>query len=103
MAPCGVDLEQIHEKAVRLAPKFLSIQELATYQLDADKATLLWCIKEAAYKRLGLKGPTLRGHLSVLALDEEAGTAIVENTYPGGEPLMPVAFAKLPGAWLGWS
>jgi phosphopantetheinyl transferase len=102
-APCGVDLEEIHDKALRLAPKFLSTQELNLYSLDADKATLLWCLKEAAYKRLGLKGPTLRGHLKVLGIDENTGTALVENTYPGGEPLLPVAFAKLPGAWLGWS
>lgn len=102
-APCGIDLEQIHEKAYRLAPKYLSTEELDVYQPDADKATLLWSIKEAAYKRVGLKGPTLRSHLIVLALDLEAGTALVENRYPGGEPLLPVAYARLPGAWLAWS
>ena len=96
-------MEMVRDKALTLAPKFLSTQELAGYHPTADQATLMWCLKEAAYKRIGLKGPTLRSHLSILALDEQAGTAIVENTYPGGEPLLPVAFARLPGAWLGWS
>ncbi len=102
-APCGVDLEQIKPKAATLAPKFLSSQELSAYRPGPEAATLFWSIKEAAYKRLGLKGPTLRGHLAVLALDTDQGTALVENTYPGGEPLLPVAFAQLPGAWLAWS
>jgi phosphopantetheinyl transferase len=102
-APCGIDLEVIHEKAARLAPKFLSENELEVYKPDAELGTLLWAIKEAAYKRLGIKGPTLRGHLEVVATDFEACTALVQCTFPGTEPLLPTAFAKLPNAWLSWS
>jgi phosphopantetheinyl transferase len=103
LAPCGIDLEEVHEKAARLAPKFLSESELDTYRPDAELAILLWAIKEAAYKRMGLKGPTLRGHLEVMAIDFEACTALVQSTYAGTEPLLPTAFARLPGAWLSWS
>lgn len=101
--PCGIDLEQIHEKAARLAPRFLSEEEMDIYKPDAEVATLLWCLKEVVYKRIGQKGLTLRGHLSVAALDTQASSALVEVSYPGLEPLVPVVFARLESTWLGWS
>ena len=44
----GIDIEEVSEKTLRLAPKFVSAKNL-TY-LTKEKATLIWCIKEAAFK-----------------------------------------------------
>ena len=44
----GLDTEQISEKSLRLATKFVSEKNLI--KLNKEKATLIWCIKEAVYK-----------------------------------------------------
>ena len=44
----GLDIELISEKSLRLASKFVSEKNLI--QLNKEKATLIWCIKEAIYK-----------------------------------------------------
>jgi 4'-phosphopantetheinyl transferase len=44
----GLDIEQISEKSLRLASKFVSEKNLI--MLNKEKATLIWCIKEAIYK-----------------------------------------------------
>jgi len=44
----GLDIEQISEKSLRLASKFVSEKNLI--KLNKEKATLIWCIKEAIYK-----------------------------------------------------
>ena len=44
----GIDIEKISEKALRIASKFASERNLI--KLNKEKATLIWCIKEAIYK-----------------------------------------------------
>jgi 4'-phosphopantetheinyl transferase len=44
----GLDIEQISEKSLRIASKFVSEKNLI--MLNKEKATLIWCIKEAIYK-----------------------------------------------------
>jgi 4'-phosphopantetheinyl transferase len=44
----GLDIEQISEKALRLSSKFVSEINLAN--LTKEKATLIWCCKEAVFK-----------------------------------------------------
>ena len=44
----GLDIEQISEKPLRLASKFISEKNLI--KLNKEKATLIWCVKEAIYK-----------------------------------------------------
>ena len=44
----GLDIEKISEKSLRLASKFVSEKNLI--KLNKEKATLIWCIKEAIYK-----------------------------------------------------
>ena len=44
----GLDIEQISEKSLRLASKFVSARNLI--KLNKEKATLIWCLKEAIYK-----------------------------------------------------
>ena len=44
----SVDIEKISMKALRVSSKFVSEKNLK--KLSKEKATLIWCIKEAAYK-----------------------------------------------------
>jgi len=44
----GIDIEKISEKALRIASKFVSEKNLI--KLNKEKATLIWCLKEAIYK-----------------------------------------------------
>jgi len=44
----GLDIEKISEKPLRLASKFVSEKNLVN--LNKEKATLIWCLKEAIYK-----------------------------------------------------
>jgi len=44
----GMDIEQISEKALRLSSKFVSEKNLKN--LNKEKATLIWCCKEAVFK-----------------------------------------------------
>jgi phosphopantetheinyl transferase len=44
----GLDIEQISEKALRVSSKFISLNNLK--DLTAEKATLIWCCKEAVFK-----------------------------------------------------
>jgi len=44
----GIDIEEISEKALRVSSKFISTNNLKS--LTTEKATLIWCCKEAIYK-----------------------------------------------------
>jgi len=44
----GLDIEKISEKPLRLASKFISEDE--NQNLTEEKATLIWCVKEAIFK-----------------------------------------------------
>ena len=44
----GMDIEKISQKTIRLASKFVSKNNLDN--LTAEKATLIWCCKEAIFK-----------------------------------------------------
>ena len=44
----GLDIEQISEKPLSIASKFVSEKNLI--KLKKEKATLIWCLKEAIYK-----------------------------------------------------
>ena len=44
----GIDIEEISEKALRVSSKFISTNNLKF--LTTEKATLIWCCKEAVYK-----------------------------------------------------
>ncbi|MBC8265840.1 MAG: 4'-phosphopantetheinyl transferase superfamily protein [Flavobacteriales bacterium] len=44
----GIDIEQISEKPLRLSSKFVAEKNLNN--LTKEKATLIWCLKEAVFK-----------------------------------------------------
>lgn len=63
--PCGIDVENLREKVVKLGPKFLSDQELALSENDITNLTILWGAKEALYKLHGRKRLIFKDNLRI--------------------------------------
>lgn len=61
----GIDLEQIKEKIVRLAPRFMDVSHLENLS-ETDtmkKATVVWGVKEAIYKLKNEAGISFQDHI----------------------------------------
>lgn len=59
----GIDLERRHEKLIRVAPKFLSLEERHSVGDDLTLLCTYWCAKEALYKLNGRKKVSFREHI----------------------------------------
>jgi 4'-phosphopantetheinyl transferase len=64
---CGIDLERIKEKVVRIKEKFLKPQELQFINLEHEVHQLYacWCAKEAVYKLQGNKGVSFLDDMTI--------------------------------------
>lgn len=64
---CGIDIEIIHPKIERIAPKFLSPAELISCSGEetVNKMHVYWCVKEAIYKVYGRKNVSLKSDIFV--------------------------------------
>lgn len=64
---CGLDLEEVDDRVVRIAPRFLNAQELkwvdaTQFMMDAG---LIWSVKESLFKNIGGGGILFKDHLTV--------------------------------------
>lgn len=61
-APCGIDIESKSRNAAKIARKFTSQNEveIARILFPANAELLVWCAKEALYKRAGVEGADFR-------------------------------------------
>lgn len=50
---CGIDIEKSNYDFSRVSKRFLSVEELSF--MTSEDIALSWCIKEAAYKLIGVK------------------------------------------------
>lgn len=64
---CGVDIEEKKEKLIRLAPKFLTENELNQAQNNINSLALAWGAKEAIYKLYGRKQLLFKEHIFYLS------------------------------------
>lgn len=65
--PCGLDLEIVKDKVLRIKEKFLSEEELSFIQPDnIEQLYACWCAKEAVYKLQGNKGVSFLGNMRIL-------------------------------------
>lgn len=64
-AVVGIDLEQISDKIVKMAPRVLHSKELDYAQQNAVQLTVIWSAKETLYKLQGRKGITFRNQLFI--------------------------------------
>ncbi len=58
--PVGIDIEKPVDKLIKLAPRFLSEQELTNVEGDPVKLCVYWTGKEAIYKLNGKRGLIFR-------------------------------------------
>ena len=47
---CGIDIEKIREKVLKINPKFLDEDERKLVGISRKKNTIFWCCKEALFK-----------------------------------------------------
>ena len=65
--PCGLDLEIVKDKVLRIKEKFLSEEELSFIQPEnIEQLYACWCAKEAVYKLQGNKGVSFLGNMRIL-------------------------------------
>lgn len=65
-APLGIDLERPKEQLLRVATKFLSIDECTYAQENLDLLCRFWSAKEAVFKLFGQKQVSFRHHIRIL-------------------------------------
>jgi len=65
--PCGIDLEIVKEKVVRIKEKFLKPEELLFIRKEDEIAQLYacWCAKEAVYKLQGNRGVSFLENMTI--------------------------------------
>ncbi len=64
--PCGIDLELVKDKVVRIKEKFMKPSELAFIQNDhIEQLYACWCAKEAVYKLQGNKGVSFLENITI--------------------------------------
>src|SRR5699024_7741930 len=65
--PVGIDIEKISSRIHRLAPRFLSVEEMKKIDKNDLNYTLCWSTKEAIYKWYQKKDTQFRKHISILS------------------------------------
>lgn len=83
----GLDIEQIQDKIVRLAPKFMHSNELSSITSPhlAAEYTHFWCGKEALYKWSGIEGLSFQNELPIFKKNKQwngKSSRISENDIP---------------------
>ncbi len=64
---CGIDLEIVKDKVLRIKEKFLKAGELGFIQNDnVEQLYACWCAKEAVYKLQGNKGVSFLDDMTIL-------------------------------------
>lgn len=65
--PCGIDLEIVKDKVLRIKEKFLKPKELAFItDSNVEQLYACWCAKEAVYKLQGNKGISFLENITIL-------------------------------------
>jgi len=73
----GLDIEKISSKALRLSSKFIS--EIKFNNISKEKATLIWCAKEAIYKWYQKKNINFKNDIKIYPFKlENKGTVIAK-------------------------
>lgn len=78
----GLDLEQIKEKTLRIAPRYMDISHLKGLSEDEkiQKATVVWGIKESIFKIKNEKGISFPDHIfeDDFTFEDKTATAILK-------------------------
>jgi phosphopantetheinyl transferase len=78
--PCGIDLEQLNERVLRIRHKYLNATEQRYLETESiDDLIRLWSAKEAMFKVYGKDGVYLRNNICVDNLTSSSCSAILED------------------------
>ncbi|GIV40972.1 MAG: hypothetical protein KatS3mg034_0282 [Vicingaceae bacterium] len=84
--PVGIDLERFNPKAWQLKDRFIHPDEEFIFEELKDDpikiATLVWCVKEAVYKRLQKKAIHFKDHLQISKIHPERSVVEVSVNTP---------------------
>ncbi|MGO3108582.1 MAG: 4'-phosphopantetheinyl transferase family protein [Sphingobacterium sp.] len=102
--PCGIDLEIIKDKILRIKEKFLSKQELSFIGESAvEQLYACWCAKEAVYKLQGNKGVSFLNDMRILPfVYKPQGVITLELTKDGVVTSFQVYYEKFQDYMLGY-
>ena len=76
--PIGIDIEEIHPRILRVQSKFLHPEESIHYSYDMiEDLTLLWTIKESAYKLCGISGLNFQNDIRAVERNKNKHKCIV--------------------------
>ncbi len=62
---CGIDIEKIREKVLKINPKFLDEDERKLVGISRKKNTIFWCCKEALYKTSNKQNISFRDDINL--------------------------------------
>lgn len=67
----GIDIEPVHDKLARIAPRFMSTKEMTEANGDLRKLCSYWTAKEALYKAVGQRGITFATDMEISPLVQD--------------------------------
>lgn len=68
-SPIGIDIEELHERLEKTAPRILSADELYL-AANLEKLAFFWAAKEAIYKLYGKKGLDFNQNIHIIKKEE---------------------------------
>ena len=71
MNPCGIDIQEITPKVIRVKSKFINKNDIYFFSEKKKDLTVLWCAKEALYKINGNPNIFFKEHMIIEESEEE--------------------------------
>lgn len=102
---CGMDLELVMDKVVRIKEKFLKDDELSFIETDKEILQLYacWCAKEAVYKLQGNKGVSFLDDMTIKSFDyKPQGVMTLELNKSGNTKSYQVYYEEFQNYMLGF-
>ncbi len=77
-SPCGIDLERMRSKLIRIQDKFVNVTESA-YLNNLEKLCAIWCGKEALYKIYGRKKLSMKDETFIEFESDEIMNGLIKK------------------------
>lgn len=103
---CGMDLEIVKDKVIRIKEKFLKPEELSFIDSENEVLQLYacWCAKEAVYKLQGNKGVSFLENMTIRPFNYKAqGVMILDLDKEGKIETFHVYYEKFQEYMLGYA
>lgn len=101
--PVGIDVEMITDKALRVAHKFLSEEEIQLIgNYSKEDVTLLWSIKETVFKWYGLGSVDFREDIQIKKMSFNLDENIAECFFRKTNQMLNVNFMRMGNMVVSW-